>query len=143
MAAPDPITRRDFQQLARMHLQAARSLLAARHWLSAYHLAGLAVECGLKACIAKQTRRYDFPPKETRDIYTHDPTKLLATAKLDVALKAASSASKALEVNWTIVKDWSAERRYDHGITEKTARDLYRAITSRQNGVMRWIRERW
>jgi len=29
----------------------------------AYYLAGYAVECAIKACIAKGTRRYEFPDK--------------------------------------------------------------------------------
>ncbi len=137
------MTRRDFQVLARMHLRAARALLQTGHWPSAYHVAGFAIECGLKACLAKRTHRYDFPPRETRDIYTHDPTKLLETAKLAAAQKAAEAANNAFEVNWTIVKDWTPESRYDHSITQAKARDLYRAITARQNGVMTWIRQRW
>jgi HEPN domain-containing protein len=137
------MTRRDFQQLARLHLRAASTLLRARQWPSAYHLAGFAIECGLKACVAKRTRRHDFPPKETHDIYTHDLTKLLTAADLKTAHKVASDASKPFDVNWTTVKDWKPESRYDHSIPEKLARDLYQAITARQNGVMRWIRERW
>jgi HEPN domain-containing protein len=141
VAPPDPITRRDFQQLARMQLRAARSLLNARQWQAAYHIAGFAVECALKACIAKRIRRYDFPPKETRDIYTHDVSKLVQVATLD--LKSEVAASRAFETNWAIVKDWSPESRYDTTVSQQLARDLYRAITGRQNGVMRWIRGRW
>jgi len=122
---------------------AARALLEAGHWPSAYHLAGFAVECGLKACVAKQIRRYDFPPRTTANLYTHDPTKLLEPAKLVNAPAAAAVASAAFEVNWTTLKDWTPESRYDHSITLVKARDLYRAITARQNGVMSWIRQRW
>lgn len=143
MAALDPMTRHDFQQLARMHLRAAKALLDARHWPSAYHLAGFAIECGLKACVARRTRRHDFPPRETADIYTHDLTKLLKTARLDPAHKAMTTAHREFDINWTTVKDWTPESRYDHAVTEQRARDLYGAITSRRNGVMRWIRERW
>ncbi len=143
MATPDPITRRDFQRLTRLHLSAARTLLHAHHWQSAYHVAGYALECGLKACIAKRTRRHDFPRRDARDAYTHDLTKLLSIAKLDANLKATSDASPAFDVNWTIVKDWTPESRYDHGISEAAARDFYRALTSRQNGVMTWIRQLW
>jgi HEPN domain-containing protein len=46
-------TRRDFQELARVHLRAARILLDADQWQSAYYNAGYSVECGLKACIAR------------------------------------------------------------------------------------------
>ena len=31
----------------------------------AYYLAGYAVECALKACVAKQTREHDFPDRKS------------------------------------------------------------------------------
>jgi hypothetical protein len=51
----------------------------------AYHLTGLAVECAVKACIGKNTKRHDFPPNQAaiKDIYTHDLSKLIGTAKLE------------------------------------------------------------
>ncbi len=50
----------------------------------AYYLAGYAVECAIKACIAKQTKRYDFPPdRRTVDkIYSHDLEDLIGLAEL-------------------------------------------------------------
>jgi HEPN domain-containing protein len=127
-----------------MHLRAARVLIATGHWSSAYHLAGFAVECGLKASIAKRTRRYDFPPRDTtRELYIHDLTALVKAADLGAARDAASRASKAFDKNWATVKDWTVESRYDPAISEQMARDLYRAITARHNGVMGWIRKLW
>jgi|ERR1051326_132727 hypothetical protein len=113
MALPEPFTRRDFQALSWIHLRAARSLRVSRQWQNAYHVAGYAAECALKACIAKRTRRHDFPRRDTRDVYTHNLTALVAAAELDVTLRAALQASKAFEVNWTTVKDWTPESRYD------------------------------
>jgi hypothetical protein len=41
------------------------------------------VECALKACIAKRTKRHDFPEKKTvMDSHTHDPIELLGPAGL-------------------------------------------------------------
>jgi hypothetical protein len=39
-------------------------VLEAELWDGAYYLAGFAVECALKACIAKQTLRHEFPDKK-------------------------------------------------------------------------------
>jgi len=66
--------RRDFQRLARMRLGEARVLIRHRNFEGAYYLTGLAVECAVKACIAKNKKRHDFPPDQTtlRDIYTHN-----------------------------------------------------------------------
>ena len=40
----------------------------------AYYLAGYAVECAIKACIAKKTRKSEWPPKpeDVRKMYSHD-----------------------------------------------------------------------
>jgi len=126
-----------------MHLQAARTLIAGKRWQSAYHIAGHAVECGLKACIAKQTRRHVFPPKTARDLYTHDLNALLRLAALDGEQLKESQQSPAFSANWATAKDWTPESRYDLTIPEQSARDIYKAITAQQNGVMRWIRQRW
>ena len=48
-----------------------------------YYLAGHAVEAALKACIAKATRRYEFPDKDRANrVFTHDSVKLLREAQL-------------------------------------------------------------
>ena len=76
-------TRREFQQLARMRLNDARVLMRRGNVEGAYYLTGLAVECAVKACIAKNTRRHDFPPSQSaiKDIYTHDLSKLIGGGK--------------------------------------------------------------
>ena len=47
------MTRKDFQQLARVRLKEAKALLNLEHFACAYYLAGYVIECALKACIAK------------------------------------------------------------------------------------------
>jgi HEPN domain-containing protein len=49
------MTRKDLQKLAAIRLKEAKLLLAANAPDGAYYLAGYAVECALKACIAKAT----------------------------------------------------------------------------------------
>jgi HEPN domain-containing protein len=58
------VDRRDFQQLSRIRAREAEALLKLGLSDGAYYLAGYAVECALKACIAKGTRRYEFPDKK-------------------------------------------------------------------------------
>ena len=53
--------RKDLRALSRVRLSGARALLKARLPDGAYYLAGYPVECALKACIAKETQRYEFP----------------------------------------------------------------------------------
>jgi HEPN domain-containing protein len=136
------MTRRDFQRLTRLRLNDARILLRNGNNEGAYYLTGLAVECALKAAIARRTQRHDFPPKPTivRGIYDHDLNKLLVAAGLDGALDTATATNSALNQNWLIVKDWTVESRYL--LSSRSADALYRAATGR-NGVLGWLRQHW
>lgn len=60
-----------FQKLANVRLSDAKALLRLKRFDAAYYVAGYAVECALKACICKNIKRYDFPPRQT-DHYSHD-----------------------------------------------------------------------
>jgi HEPN domain-containing protein len=57
------VDRKGLQELSNVRLKEAKALLKVGMADGAYYLAGYAVECALKACIAKETRRYDFPDK--------------------------------------------------------------------------------
>jgi len=137
------MTRRDFQRLTRLRLNDARTLLRNGNNEGAYYLTGLAVECALKAAIARKTRRYDFPPepKFLRDgVYVHDLNKLLVAAGLDKALDASAATNAQLKQNWIVVKDWAVESRYI--VAGLSAQALYRAAAGR-NGVLGWLRQHW
>ena len=137
------MTRADLQAISRMRQREAKVLLAARHFSGAYYLIGYAVECALKAAIARQTNRYDFPDKNfAAQTFSHDLTVLLKLAGLKAALDASFSASPVLATNWVIVKDWSVESRYQSVVSVQMAHDMHSASTSR-NGILPWIRERW
>jgi len=132
------LTRSDLQELTRTRLREARALLKAHHYHGAYYLTGYAVECALKACIARTTKRYDFPDKKVvNHSYTHDIEKLLRTAGLQSILN-----EEKVVRNWAIVKDWNEESRYEFR-EAKEARGLYSAVTSRRYGVLTWIRKFW
>ena len=57
------MNRIDLQNLANERIAEAKILFDAGKWSGAYYLAGYAVECGLKACIAKLTKPDEFPDK--------------------------------------------------------------------------------
>src|ERR1035441_574344 len=108
------MNRNDLQGLARTRIQEANTLLEAKHPGGAYYLAGYSIECALKACIARKTRRFDFPEK-TRVLqsYTHSLRELLRVAGLEDVMVTDSGASKALGDNWKIVCDWDESSRYE------------------------------
>lgn len=138
--------RKDFQALARTRLAEARALLEQGMPEGAYYLAGYAVECALKACIARMTRRHDFPEKQRVDeAYSHDLKKLFKTARLDSIFAEAQKADPGLKQNWEIVKDWNEQSRYNlpKRRTEDEARDLVRAIAERTHGILSWLKSHW
>jgi HEPN domain-containing protein len=138
------VTRVELRQLAEDRIADAAALLAVGRWSGAYYLAGYAVECGLKACIAKLTNPDDFPPdrKFVEDCYNHDVERLLKTAGLKAALDTETAANPAFLINWSIAKDWEETSRYEQ-TTQPEAQRLYDAITNHPNGVLPWIRRRW
>ena len=50
--------------------------------MAAHYISGYAIECALKACIARKTKQEDFPPREAARYYVHDIPKLLEIAGL-------------------------------------------------------------
>jgi len=66
-------------------------------YLGSYYLIGYAVECALKAYVAKQVRRYDFPDKKlANEAFTHDLEKLVRVAGLIPILERDMRAARAL-----------------------------------------------
>ncbi len=81
------MNRGDFKKLTNLRVHEAKILLENECYEGAYYLLGYAVECAFKACIAKQTRRYDFPDKNfATKIYTHEITTLVKYAGLEQTL---------------------------------------------------------
>ncbi len=137
------MNRNDLRELARIRLREARVLLKNGNYEGAYYLCGYVVECGLKACVAKHTRRYDFPDKRTVDeSYTHDLTRLVKIAGLERDLEKEMKSNPNFGVNWSIVKDWSETSRYEKH-TDKEAQALYFAVANRKQGVLKWIKRHW
>ena len=138
------MNRADFQAISRLRVQEARALLQNGYYSGAYYLAGYAVECALKACIAKQTRRHDFPDRKlVNDSYTHNLERLLGVSGLKEELDSDSAGNPTLEQNWAIAKEWSEQSRYNTDIPENAARDLFSAVTARRNGVLSWLMRWW
>ena len=124
-------------------MREARALLNAGHPSAAYYLLGYAVECGLKAVIARRSRAGEFPNlKRARDAYSHDFRQLAKVAGLTGSLNAEIARSAGFSSNWNAVASWRSISRYEVHTVVKT-RGLYRAVTARKTGVMQWIRNQW
>lgn len=137
------MNRKDLQQLALIRLREAKVLLDNGNYDGAYYLCGYAIECAFKACVAKQTKRHDFPNKKTvNDSYTHNLVQLVKVAGLQTALEQETRNDAIFAVNWGIVKDWTEESRYERH-TQIAAENLYAAISHNRHGVLWWIKLHW
>ena len=117
------LNRDGLQRLADLRVAEARLLLDNGHYSGAYYLAGYAVECALKACIAKQVREYDFPDRKlTSESYTHNLRSLLGTAGLVSALGQDNAIYPGLGANWEEVMKWGVESRYKTDVSRLSAR---------------------
>jgi HEPN domain-containing protein len=138
------MNRADLQQLAELRITEAKVLLDNGFYAGAYYLAGYAVECALKACIARLTQQDDFPDRRTVNrSYSHNLTELVDVAQLKTELDRDRQASLAFDIYWNAVKIWSEEARYDISMTETKANELYIAITDPMDGVLIWLKKYW
>jgi|SRR5216684_1421269 HEPN domain-containing protein len=138
------MNRADLQQLAELRIKEARILLDAGSFPGAYYLAGYSVECALKACIAKQTKEYDFPNlRIVKDSWTHDLERLLNLAELKDTLENDKKSNKNLDTFWAMVVNWKEEKRYDLDVKPEEAKNLYDAISDPVDGVLQWLKKWW
>lgn len=111
-------------------------------WVGAYYLAGYALECAFKAKIAQETRRFTFPDKShAAKVHTHNLGELLKLSALETQLKAEMAANPLLEVNWSVVKDWTSEVRYSLTLAKQDAIDMHNSAFTRVHGIAHWIRK--
>ncbi len=134
----------DLEKLADIRVSEADVLLEYEAYQGAYYLAGYALECAIKACIAKQVRQHDFPNKElAQKSHQHKLTDLLGVAGLKQNLRKKEEEDLDFKLNWAVAKDWVVESRYECTIEESKARDLYRAVTDEHSGILAWLKTFW
>ena len=137
------MNRRDLQQISKIRRKEAKILLDTNNYDGAYYLLGYVIECALKSCIAKKTKRYEFPDKKkVEKSYTHDLEDLVGLAELKMELDQEKMRNPTFEIYWNVVKDWDENSRYKTYI-RREAKDMYKAVLARNNGVLRWIKQYW
>lgn len=137
------LDRRSWAAKAQEHLACAEALLGAEHFANAYYLAGLAVECGLKACIARRFASETWPDRDfVNRIHTHSLPALVALAGLDRQRGLEEARNQAFRSAWSLVKTWSVTARY--GTATKPEADLMvDAVAAEDYGVLPWIARHW
>ena len=134
----------DLEALVEIRVSEAMALLESNKYEGAYYLIGYAIECALKACIAKQVNQYDFPNKQLANkSHTHKLNELLGVAGLKQKLTEKENQDNEFKLNWAVVKDWSEASRYECLIEETKATDLFAAATNENSGILAWLKTFW
>jgi len=129
-------SRKDFQRLAERE---ARALLAAGEFDGAYYLAGYAIECALKAVIAKAIAAETLlKPEDLKKVHQHNLESLLEHAELGPELKAAVRVPA-----WATVSGWNEQVRYQDGRDQSSAEQMLEAIENPTTGILPWLTHRW
>ncbi len=138
------ITRSELKKLVKQRLRDASVLMKGKRYGSAYYIAGYAVECAIKACIARQFKKSTIPEKSlVIETYQHDFERLLKTAGLFEDLEQDTKENPGLGSSWSVVKDWKPDVRYSTEKTKMDARDLIIAIENQNDGILQWLSRRW
>lgn len=137
------MNRRLLQKLSILRINEAQTLFTNRNYSGAYYLAGYAIECALKACIARKTKVHEFPDKSFAvKCYTHDLGNLVRLADLELHRASLAKQNPSFELNWTTVKDWAETSRYSL-VNKIKAQELISSITEPANGVLQWLQHHW
>jgi AbiV family abortive infection protein len=138
------MNRQDLQAISRTRVREAKVLLENGNYSGSYYLMGYAIECAIKAAIAKQVNRHDFPDKNLAiESWKHDLRNLLQTAGLWAKFQTDIRSNAALNDNWAVIKDWNETYRYNVQVSGAQAKDLYSACTARKNGMLSWLKNYW
>lgn len=138
------MTRAELRRIAAARLQDARILLENRRYGACYYLSGYAVECALKACIARQFKSRTIPdPRIVKAVYQHDLEQLVRIAGLQPDLDAAARTDPDLQLKWLVAADWAPDARYRVSITKREASSLFHAVADPHHGVLQWLQRYW
>ena len=131
------MTAEEWAAVARRKLGSAKVLRQTKRWEDAYHLAGEALECALKAKIMRHQRLNSWPSRAARpELYVHDPTALMLHAGLEPALLVEVTAATSTGTSWLVAKDWTVNSsRYATKVKLRLARDMVDAVEE----LIRWM----
>lgn len=139
------LCRSEWRELAKEHLSDLKALRAAERWSAIYHIAGVAVECGLKAIIARTFKLHCWPEKNLEQkIYQHTAKRLEEQlpnfAKTD--LQNEQRRDPEFWIHWQLMLSWDVDTRYK-SYSQAEADGIYVAVTQPRHGVARWLRRHW
>ena len=137
------MTKQLLELLSLERLKESKLLLDQKCFSGAYYLAGYSLECGLKACIAKQINEHEIPDKQfINEFYVHDLRRLIKLAGLDQDFNHKINNDPDFAISWNNIKDWNEGARYKSW-EEFQAKDLYNSIHDLKRGMLSWIQQYW
>ncbi len=138
------MNRGDYKRIAELRVADAAYLLRGNRYAAAYYLAGYAIECALKACIARQFRGSNIPDKGSVDkLYVHDLRVLARFANLEGPIREETRSDPQFGAHWLTVQDWSEESRYQFRRNAVEAQTMFDSVADSQHGVLRWLKHYW
>ena len=132
----------DLQKLVDIRVNEAKILLDNKYHLGAYYLLGYAVECALKAIIAKKVKQYDFPDRKlANDSHSHKISELAIVAEISEDLTDKEAHDEEFKSHRKIAKDWSEKVRYDHGLKLDIVHNFFNAVLNEKSGVLTCLKK--
>lgn len=136
-------SREHLRAIAECKLDDALLLFENQRYSNAYYLVGYAIECALKACIARQVLAETIPDKGfINAVYTHRFDALIGLAGLRAELKTRQDESPQFQAYWALASEWTPEVRYE-SVDKATANLMLVAVADNDCGVLPWIRNFW
>lgn len=131
------------EAVAQCKFDDAQLLFENGRFSNAFYLAGYAIECALKACIARQLLPETIPEKSfVNAVYTHKFDSLIGLAGLRNELRVRQDADQAFQANWALASEWSPDVRYEP-VDKSTAHLMVIAVGDQTHGVLPWIKTYW
>ena len=135
-------SKRQFQQLADMHAADAMMLFRAQRHVNAVHLAGIGVECALKALVCEHFHNEVLPdPKIVQRAHSHVLADLVGLAGIKPHLDQRAEQDAEFDARWSIMRTWSVAVRYET-VSEAEAVELLDAAIG-EEGLLQWIKTFW
>jgi hypothetical protein len=127
--------------LGRRNRDDAAALLRVRRPEGAWHSAGFAVECYIKAAIMQRERRNRWPDKdEDPELWTHDLRVLLTRLGIDPAgFDPRNPVAPALKM----VLEWRRESGYAIGKLPLKYASQFAEAAFGPDGVVEWLADRY
>ncbi|NVN44422.1 hypothetical protein HW537_10985 [Asaia siamensis] len=136
----DTIFRDDWVSMVQSNMKMADLALHAGEWSHAYHHAGVAVECALKARIMSVRGLNRWPTKrEDNAINVHKLESLARQCDIRGLLEDMERNQDMPDLlgAWMIAKDWFNEVKYRSRFPEKLAENMVHACD--EGGLIEWI----